>query len=149
MISPTADGGVQTTTTTSNSINEVVNITVTSGPDGMAGNIVNINYANESVATFDIPGTHTNVDADGNVENEVLPLNYTDPNGCTVKATVSIMNTGESLSGFIRDCGGLISALPTTDHSTPFELGNKIRVYEKGNQLKIEVNATVTRPIIF
>ena len=149
VISPTAEGGVQTTATTSNSLNDVVNVTVSSSPEGMATAIVNINYANQSVATFDIPGTQTIVDADGNVENEVLPLTYIDPNGCVVKAKVIMMNTGESLSGFIRDCYGEITEQPTTDPSTPFELGNKIRVYEADEKLKIEVNATITRPIIF
>lgn len=102
-----------------------------------------------TTATFDIAGANTTTDVDGNVTTEVNPAVYTDPNGCTVTAVVFTDSEAQTSSKFERDCAGEITVQKTTNNSTPFEAGNTVHVYEDAGDVIIEVNATVTKEIIF
>ena len=140
------NGDIKTQSTVLTTTGQNVLVSVVSSTDGKSVFELTTSDNKTTSVSNTIPGSQTIVGKDGNVSSVYERVE----NDCIVLATSVTSNIGETLSAFIRACNNGNSDIQmTVDPTTPFEPGNRVRIFEDASQLFIEVNAIVSHELIF
>jgi hypothetical protein len=138
-------GNINTSVDTGN-----VQIVVSASQDGTSAHKVTFS-GQVTQATSDIVGADTSVESDGSVTTTASVSKTISGSQFVIKLTVVTDNDGRSRSKFVKQLstGESIEIQNTVDDTTPFDAGNKISIKEQSGVLIIEVETSVSTPLVF